>query len=189
MKPRAPLVTFALVGANLLAYLLELGAGGQVTCDAYGLVPTRFLHEGALAPLFTSLFLHDPSGLAHIVGNMAFLALFGTLVERSLGHLRFLGLYMAAGVLGGLLHVLVAPGSTTPLVGASGAIFGVLAVSGALRPRLLGFVVAFVGINVWHAFTGGSSGVSFGCHIGGFAAGFLVVLLMRATGDEALETA
>jgi membrane associated rhomboid family serine protease len=87
------------------------------------------------------------------------------------------------------MHVLVGPAATTPLVGASGAIFGVMAVAGALRPRLLGFIVAFVGINVFHAFAGGSGNVSFGCHIGGFVAGFLVVVLLRAVGSEALEAA
>jgi membrane associated rhomboid family serine protease len=184
-----PLVTVALVGATVFGYLLELGAGGQATCAAYRLVPARFVHSGALSPLFTSLFLHDPAGLAHIAGNMIFLAFFGALVEGALGGPLFLALYLVAGALGGLMHVLVGPAATTPLVGASGAIFGVMAVAGALRPRLLGFIVAFVGINVFHAFAGGSGNVSFGCHIGGFVAGFLVVVLLRAVGSEALEAA
>jgi membrane associated rhomboid family serine protease len=184
-----PLVTLALVLANVLAYFLELGAGGQAVCDAYGLIPTHFVHGGSPAPLFTSLFLHDPGTLVHLGGNMAFLALFGTLVERALGSVRFAALYVVAGVVGGLTHVLVAPGSVDPLVGASGAIFGVLAVAGALYPRLLGFVVAFVGLNLFHAFFGGAGNVSFGCHIGGFVAGFLVVVALRATGSETMEAA
>ncbi len=64
-----------------------------------------------------------------------------------------------------------------------------MAVAGALRPRLLGTVVAFVGINVWHAFFGGGGEVSFGCHIGGFCAGVFVVMVMRMVGNEALEAA
>ena len=184
-----PLVTVLLVAANVLAYLLELGAGGQAACDAYGLIPAHFTHGGSLSPLVSSLFLHDPGVLAHIVGNMAFLAIFGALVERALGSVRFAALYLVAGVAGGLMHCLVAPGSTDPLVGASGAIFGVLAVAGALYPRLLGFVAAFVGLNLFHAFFGGAGNVSFGCHIGGFVAGFVVVMVLRATGSEALETA
>jgi membrane associated rhomboid family serine protease len=178
-------VTAALVGANLLTYLLELASGGQATCYAHGLIPAKFHVE----TLFTSLFLHDPSTIVHTGGNMAFLAVFGALVEGAIGGLPFLGLYLTAGAAGGLLHILVSPGATEPLVGASGAIFGVLAMAGALRPRLLGFVVAFVGINIFHAFTGGDGAVSFACHIGGFVAGFLVVALMRATGSEALEIA
>jgi len=180
-----PLVTVALVGANLLAYLLELASGGQATCYAYGLIPAKFHVE----TLFTSLFLHDPSTLVHLGGNMAFLAVFGALVEGAIGGLPFLGLYLTAGVAGGFLHILVSPEATEPLVGASGAIFGVLAVAGALRPRLLGFVAAFVGINIFHAFAGGAGNVSFGCHIGGFVAGVLNVMIMRAAGNEALEAA
>jgi membrane associated rhomboid family serine protease len=186
---KLPLITVALVGANVLAYLLELGAGGQAVCYAHGLVPAKFVHSGELGPLVSSLFLHDPAGLAHIAGNMAFLALFGAIVEGALGGLPFLGLYLLAGALGGLMHVLVSPAATEPLVGASGAIFGVMAVAGALRPRLLGFVAAFVGINIFHAIAGGGGNVSFGCHIGGFVAGVLVVALMRAAGSEALEAA
>ncbi len=189
MKPRAPLFTALLIAANFLAYGLELEAGGQTACEAYGLVPTRFVRSGELGPIFSSLFLHVPGDITHIGGNMLFLAVFGVLVERALGHLRFLGLYLAAGVLGALMHVLVSPTAAEPLVGASGAIFGVLAVAAVLRPRLLGFVVCFVGLNVWHAFFGGAGNVSFGCHIGGFCAGFFVALIMRATDSEALETA
>jgi len=178
-----PFATFALVLANLVVYLHELVIGGQKVCDAYGLIPARLVPE----TLLTSLFLHDPGNLTHLLGNMAFLAVFGTLVEGSLGHLRFLALYGAAGVLGGFSHVLVDPSSTSPLVGASGAVFGILAVATVLRPRLLGFAVAFVGIEIWHAFAGGDGAVSFGCHLGGFFAGFLLVTILRATGSEVLE--
>jgi membrane associated rhomboid family serine protease len=180
-----PLFTVALILANLLVYSLELAPGGQGLCQAFGLIPSHFV-PGAL---LSSLFLHDPSSLLHLGGNMAFLAVFGTIVERELSGFRFLALYLAAGVLGGLTHVLVDPNSAAPLVGASGCLFGLIAVAGVLRPRLLGFAVAFVGLNIWHAFTGGSDGVSFGCHLGGFVAGFLFVSVMRMTEDEALETA
>ena len=180
-----PLVTLFLVAANLLAYLLELAGGGRSVCEIYGLIPAHFSY----GPLVTSLFLHDPSSLLHLGGNMAFLAVFGAIVEGTLGGSSFLAIYLLAGVSGGLLHVLVNPAAVDPLVGASGAIFGVLAVAGALRPRLLGFVAAYVGINVWHAFFGGGGEVSFGCHIGGFCAGVFVVMVMRMVGSEALEEA
>ena len=189
MRPRAPLFTSLLILANFVAYNLELGAGGQAACETYGLVPARFMRSGEIGPIFSSLFLHAPGDITHIGANMLFLAVFGVLVERTLGHFRFLGLYLAAGVLGALMHVVVNPAATDPLVGASGAIFGVLAVVGVLHPRLLGFVAAFAAINVWHAFFGGAGSVSFGAHIGGFCAGFLVVVLLRATNSEALEAA
>ena len=120
---------------------------------------------------------------------MAFLAFFGALVEGALGGVSFLGLYLTAGAAGGLLHVLVNPAATDPLVGASGAIFGVLAVAGVIRPRFLGFVVAFVGLNIWHALEGTGGGVSFGAHLGGAFAGVLVAGALRAVGSEALEAA
>ncbi len=189
MPRRIPLVTLSLVAANVLAYSLELGAGGLPACEQLGLIPRSFMSTGAIAPLFTSLFLHDPGSLAHIAGNMAFLAFFGAVVEGSLGGLPLLAIYLLAGASGGLFHVAVDPSSVDPLVGASGAIFGLIAVAGALRPRLLGFVVAFAGLNIFYAFFGGSGNASFGCHLGGLFAGFLVVLLLRATGSEALETA
>ncbi len=180
-----PLVTLILVVTNLWIYLLELVDGGQKACEFYGIVPARL----DPAALLTYGFFHDPGNLAHIFGNMFFLAVFGALVEGALGHGRFLLLYGAAGVAGGLLHVLVAPGSAMPLVGASGAIFGLLAVAAVLRPRLLGFAVAFVTVNVYQAFFGGEAGVSFACHIGGFVVGFLAVAAMRLAGSEVLEVA
>jgi len=186
---RLPVFTFALVAANVLAYRLELASGGQATCEAFGLVPAQFSHGGSLVPLASSMFLHDPASLFHIAGNMAFLALFGAIVEGALGGLPLLTIYLLAGVAGGLFHVAVDPSSVESLVGASGAIFGVLAVAGSIRPRLMGFVAAFAALNVWNALTGDSSGVSFGAHIGGFVVGFLVVALLRVTDSEALEAA
>ena len=180
---RFPFVTFLLVALNVLAFRLELETGGRLACNAYGLIPAHF----SPATLVTSLFLHDPGNLLHLAGNMAFLAVFGILVEGALGSFTFLGLYLFAGVAGGFAHVMVSPAAIDPLVGASGAIFGVLAVAAVLRPRLLGFVFAFVGIQIWHAFFGGGGNVSFACHIGGFFAGFLVALVLRAVDSEALE--
>jgi membrane associated rhomboid family serine protease len=182
-----PPATVALVVLNLLAYLLELAAGGAASCAAHGLVPARFVQSGDLGPVLTQMFLHDPAGLSHIAGNMAFLALFGTLVERSVGGWRFLVLYLGSGVAGGLLHVLVDPAATDPLVGASGAIFGVLAVAGALDRRLLGFAAAFLGLNVWYALAGTGGAVSSADHIGGFAVGTLFALAARATDHRLCE--
>lgn len=184
-----PLVTLLLVALNVLAYRLELAAGGNAFCRVFGLIPAKFVHAGNATPLLSSLFLHDPGAITHIVGNMVFLLVFGAVVEETLGGLGLAALYLAAGVAGGLLHVAVDPSSTVPLVGASGAIFGLIAVAGVLRPRLLGFAVAFAGLNIWNAFTGGDGDVSFGCHIGGFCLGFLVVLILRAIDSEALEAA
>lgn len=178
-----PFVTLLLVALNVLAYRLELTAGGEAFCRVYGLIPAHFTP----AALLSSLFLHDPGALTHIAGNMVFLLVFGAVVEDAIGGLGLAALYLAAGAAGGLLHVVVDPSSTIPLVGASGAVFGVIAVAAVVRLRLLGFAVAFVGLNVWNAFTGDDGDVSFGCHIGGFCLGFLVVLILRAIDSEALE--
>jgi membrane associated rhomboid family serine protease len=176
-----PFITIAIIFANIVAYLL------RVPCETYGLVPAQFSRSGELGPILSGMFLH--ANIAHIVGNMVFLAVFGAIVETSLGHLSFLGLYLAAGIVGGLMHVLVNPAATDPLVGASGAIFGVIAVAAALRPRLLGFVVAFGAVSIWQAFTGADGSVSFGCHIGGLFMGALTVMLLKVTGSDVMENA
>ena len=168
-----PLVTVGLLAANVLAYAVELAGNGERVCRAYGLVPARF----ALDALLTSMLLHDPTNYSHIVGNLVFLAVFGAIVEADLGKVRFLALYLAAGVAGGLFHVLVDPTSTSPLVGASGAIFGLLAWGALLRPGLLTFVGLFVGMNIWFALTETGGGTSYGAHIGGFVAGFIVAMI------------
>jgi membrane associated rhomboid family serine protease len=178
-------MTLIIVALTLAAYLVQLAVGGYSACEAYGLVPA----SGVDGTLVSSLFLHHPEDLAHILGNMAALAVFGPVVERALGGARFLGLYGLAGALGGLLHIVVDPSATTPLVGASGAVFGVVAMAAAVRPRLVGFAVALAGYEVWRAFEGDGATVSFGAHLGGFAAGVLVAGLLRAVDSSALETA
>ncbi|KKL70793.1 hypothetical protein LCGC14_2101350 [marine sediment metagenome] len=187
MAPRTPLVTLGLILANLAVFGLELAQGGLDACYAYGLIPAQFLASGELTPILSSLFLHDPGAFFHLGCNMAFLAVFGAVVEREIGSLRLLALYLAAGVAGALLHVAVDPSSTLPLVGASGAVFGLVAVAGIVRPPLLGFAIAFGAVEVWHAFTGGVGDVSFGCHIGGFVVGVVFAALWRDEGT--LETA
>lgn len=186
---RLPLVTLALVALNLLAFRLELAAGGVAACEQFGLVPARFVRTGDVAPVLTQMFLHDPGDLWHLGGNMTFLIAFGALVEREVGRVRFLALYLAAGVAGAVLHVLVDTTATDALVGASGAIFGVLAVAGTLNRRLLGFAVAFLGLNVWYALAGTGGGVSFGDHIGGFTAGVVFALTYRVAGRDLCEAA
>jgi membrane associated rhomboid family serine protease len=124
--------------------------------------------------MLANMFVH--TNLVHLVGNMVFLAAAGAIVERELSSIRFLAIYLAAGVAGCLLHTLV---SGDELVGASGAVCGVLAVAAVLRPRVLVFVAALLGLNIWYALSGAGGDVSFGSHIGGFAVGAVVGLRMR----------
>jgi len=166
------LVTVLLILANCAAQMAGMPYGN------YGLVPAH----PSFTAMVTSMFVHDPSTFGHLAGNMAFLLLSGVVVERELGHLRFLALYLAAGIGGAIMHILVNPASTDVLVGASGAISGLFAVVAVLRPRLFGFVAIFVALNVWRAFTGTDGGVSFGAHLGGFAVGAMFVVVTRVSG-------
>lgn len=184
-----PLVTLTLVLANLFAYALELASGGDATCQAHGLVPARFVVSGDFGPVFSGMFLHDPHSWTHIIGNMVSLSVVGTVVEREIGSLRTLAVYLAAGVAGGLLHVVVDPTATDALVGASGAIFGLLAVAAVARPRMIGFVVGFGLMNVWYAFAGTGGAVSFGDHLGGLFAGMVFAMVARISGRTPCEAA
>ena len=166
-----PGVTIALIAANVLvfAWQLSLGprAGGAFVAD-YGAVPAQITGAAAhaaqaLAPpltILTSMFLH--AGFAHLLGNMVFLWIFGNNVEDATGHPRFLLFYLACGVAAALSHILTHPGSTVPMVGASGAISGVLGAYFLLYPHarivtlvLLGFfaqtvqIPAFFFLGLW----------------------------------------
>jgi membrane associated rhomboid family serine protease len=169
--------TALLVVLNLAVFGLELAGGVVPSCEAHGLVPAHF----ALGAIFSSMLLH--ASWMHLAGNLAALAVFGGIVEGQLGSFRLLAIYLAAGVGGALLHVLVNPASTDALVGCSGCVFGLIAVASALRPRLIGFALGFVGVNLWYAFAGGGGAVSFGDHLGGFFVGFVFAALARANGN------
>jgi membrane associated rhomboid family serine protease len=168
-----PVLTASLVAANVAAYAVH------VSPWTYGLTP---LHP-TVSSMLTGMFVH--ASLVHLVGNMAFLLVLGAIVEPAIGRLNFLALYLAAGVGGAFVHVLVNPTSRDVLVGASGAVCGLLAVAAVLHPRLLGLVFVFALLNVWYA--GVSNVVSFGAHIGGLAVGTLFALVAGARGGDCLE--
>jgi len=210
---RAPVLTVGLIAANVAAFLWQqLGVGMEASVAWGGLVPAQLLGlvrppqgPGALPPvatLFSSMFLHG--SFAHIAGNMLFLWVFGNNVEDALGRPRFLAFYLLTGVgaaaaqtgaalLSGGRELLI------PMVGASGAISGVLAAYLVMFPRarVLTLVPIFVFIKfvqlpaalflgLWFvlqllgAFLGdGAGGVAFMAHVGGFVAGLLLVLAWR----------
>ena len=214
-----PFLTYALVAANVLAFLWQLsldGAGGiERSALVGGAIPYEVLsledgYPPDLVPppftILTSMFLHG--GFLHIASNMLFLWIFGNNVEDALGRARFALFYLASGVVAALAQVLAAAvaaeslGNTSPLnvpmVGASGAIAGVLAAYMVLFPRarVLTLVpifvffqlvrlpaVIFIGIwfllQVLSVFFGGAPGVAVFAHIGGFLAG---LALLRAVG-------
>lgn len=207
---KPPVFVGLIIVANVLAFFVELGQGQAVEAfiATFGLIPDRTLVAlreaphllGAwLMPFFTSMFLHG--GWLHIIGNMWFLWVFGDNVEDRLGHLRFLLFYLSAGVAAALAQIAASPSSAVPMVGASGAIAGVLGAYMVFFPgaRVLTFIpiflipyfirvpaVFFLGIwffeQIWAGgmTVGTEGGVAWWAHAGGFAWGVLVALLFKA---------
>jgi len=148
--------------------------------------------------LFSSMFLHG--GWGHLLGNLWFLWIFGNNVEDSMGHLRFLLFYLMTGLVASAAHIASDPGSVVPVVGASGAISGVMGAYLLLYPRarvrtLLVLIVfftlidvpAFVYLGYWFLLqlasaqltAGSGGGVAFWAHVGGFVAGLGLILVFR----------
>lgn len=197
---RTPYVVSALIAINVLVFLANLGGFESYSAMSrfyynWTLIPARIEAGSGYHTLLTSMFLHD--GLLHIGGNMLFLWIFGDNLEDRMGHGLFLGFYMASGIGAGLIHVLTAPGSTVPTLGASGAIAGVLGGYLLLYPRarvdvlviLIVFIrifpmPAWVMLVFWFALQAisglGSNpdagGVAYWAHTGGFAVGFLLTV-------------
>jgi membrane associated rhomboid family serine protease len=218
-----PIFTIAIVLANVAVWVLVQGGGLSATALSdsvcrFGAIPAeitgrtagfRGVQLGAgTAPcefggpttltLFTSMFLHG--GWLHLLGNMWFLWLFGNNIEDSMGHLRFVVFYVVVGLAAGLAHVLAAPGSAVPTVGASGAISGLMGAYLVLYPRvriktlfiiIIFFTVipvpAWVVLLYWFALQvlsgvlmpAHGGGVAVWAHVGGFLAGVVLVKLFE----------
>ncbi len=199
-------VTFALIALNVLAYL-GTSVGGEQFINAavlgLGFIPSVVHHTAALAPQFVVIpeslsylsyaFLH--ADIFHLGGNMLFLWVFGDNVEDALGHFRYLVFYLACAAAGAVVHGLVAPDSQEPLIGASGAIAGVVTAYLILFPRvkiwILAFariplrIPAFIVLALWILLqmvmflSGGADQISWACHIGGIVAGAVLVVVLR----------
>lgn len=204
---RPPVVTWSLIGIDVAVFAFawaEGPAGVERFVRVLGLVPAELLAlsspSALLAPL-TSIFMH--ASWAHLLGNVWFLHIFGDNVEDHLGHARFVAFYLLAGLCAVAAHVVMAPFGTLPLVGASGAIAGVLGAYMVRYPRapilawfVIGFVElpAFAFLFVWFGYqllmTFGSlgsieqGGVAFTAHVGGFLAGIGLERLLRPGPDE-----
>ena len=201
------IVTIALIGLNVLAFLLELGQGSegalQSFITAWGVVPGEYSAGRDLPPtiplpywstLITSMFLHG--GWMHLGGNMLYLWIFGDNIERAMGSARFLMFYLICGIVAGLAHIAFSSGSEIPSVGASGAISGVLGGYLLLFPNnrvrvltrggitsvpailVLGFWIVIQLISqVGSIAQTSEGGVAYMAHIGGFVAGLVLVKL------------
>lgn len=207
---RTPYVTYVLIAANVGVFLsmLPLMGDERALFDAYwryGMVPVKVAHGLGLHGVVTSIFLHG--GFLHLAGNMLFLWIFGDNLEDRMGHVRFLLFYLVAGAGAALLQMWTAPASPVPLIGASGAIAGVMGGYLLLFPRarvdvMVIFVViyrifalpAWVMLGLWFGLQVvygagapvGEGGVAYWAHAGGFVIGLIgAVPVWRSLGGPA----
>jgi membrane associated rhomboid family serine protease len=216
-----PVVTLILIAANVVFWVVVQGMGAEPTlsrsvCEL-GLIPGEVLGrlpEGFTVPMgrstvcvitgepswftpLTSMFMHG--GWFHLIGNMWFLWVFGNNVEDSMGHLRYFAFYTLCGVAAAAAQTLVNPASAIPMVGASGAISGVMGAYIVLYPKVRVHMLVFLGIFItrivvpaylmlgyWFllqiiggGLAQGEGGVAFWAHAGGFVAGALLIYIFR----------
>jgi membrane associated rhomboid family serine protease len=213
---RPPIVTWLLIGLCVGAFLWELGHDRREIFLSFGMIPAVLFGSVHLAralqvlppwaTVVTSMFLH--AGWFHLIGNLVFLWIFGNNVEDALGRGRYLLLYLGSGIAAALAQALSSPDSHLPMVGASGAIAGVLGAYLLLYPwsnvhvflwiviffrivtvpawTLLGLWFAMqVASGLWRA--PGHPGVAFWAHVGGFAGGLVLVTVLRPPGVTLLQ--
>jgi len=206
-------VTIGLIALNVIVFLIESAGLDQGVVASFAIVPNELLRAGVLGgaaaqgpldaiavpervTLLSYMFFHGDA--MHLLGNMLFLWVFGDNVEDAMGHARFLLFYLLCGVLAGLTHAFVAPTSGIPLIGASGAVAGVIAAYLMLHPRVRVWVLALkvLPLRISAAFVLGiwiltqiimvvlpeTGPVAWWAHIGGLIAGALLVLVMRRPG-------
>jgi membrane associated rhomboid family serine protease len=211
-RRRFPIVNITIILLNCLFFMFELKLGPRLEQFIlyYGLIPANVttaviagtLPINIIVQFFSSIFLHG--GWMHLMGNMLFLWIFGDNVEDKLGHGRYLFFYLSAGVVASIVHIIVAPYSPLPTIGASGAIAGVLGAYLILFPhaRVLTLIPIFIFIQVaelpafllivlWFVtqFLNGllslgiqsvdSGGVAWWAHIGGFIYGVVLAIPLR----------
>lgn len=202
-----PIVTITLIIANTAVFFYELSLEPRLLetlIYQMGMVPASITQgvpgTGGYFTALTSMFLHG--GWMHIIGNMLYLWIFGNNIEDSMGHVRFVIFYLLAGLVAAAAHLALNPASTVPTIGASGAVSGVLGAYLLLFPHArvqtlitFGFFIRMVYLPAWvllifwiglqilnQALTPvdpAAGGVAYAAHIGGFVAGFALILLFR----------
>jgi len=203
-----PYVTVTIIALNALVFLyqLSLGESGNEFVLYFGLIPAAF----SWVTVFTSMFLHG--GLLHFGGNMLYLWIFGDNVEDRMGHGRFVVFYLLCGTAAALAQTIMVPDSTIPMVGASGAIAGVMGAYFVLYPksRIVTLVPIFIFfqifevpaiffLGVWFLMqfaygvgsvataTSGGGGIAFWAHVAGFLAGVSSVIVFRRPERQRVE--
>lgn len=208
-----PVINNVLIGINVVFFLVELsqGSGMNNFVYRYGLVPGRYTIPGfgghftlfeQVVAWVSFMFLHN--GWLHLLGNMWFLYIFGDNVEDRLGPLRYLAFYLLCGFTSGISHFLLNTQSTVPVIGASGAVAGVMGAYFLLHPTskiltLIPIIIiplfieipAVVFLGIWFVLqfinaagsTGTAGGIAWWAHVGGFIAGMLFLKLLEAVPD------
>ena len=207
-----PVVTISLIILCVVVFLwqISLDPSLQQSIISLGVIPSVLFHHKSLSPemaivsptitIVTSMFLHG--GWLHLAGNMLYLWIFGNNVEDAMGHVRFIVFYLVCGIAAVFAQALPDPQSDIPMIGASGAISGVLGAYLLLYPHArilvaipLGFYIhatrlpAVIVLGLWFilqllssTLSGGNGGIAFGAHIGGFITGLALIPLFRRKG-------
>lgn len=196
-----PVVVYGILAANILVYLYEISLGTAINdfVRQFGVTPYLLFNPPGIEAyftIFTSMFIHSTS-IMHILGNMLFLWIFADNVEDRMGHFKFLLFYFVCGIAAALLQSVIDPGSKIPMIGASGAVSGVLGAYIILYPKArvlalipLGFFLrisylpSFIFLGIWFLYQflfgvsslGAQGGVAYFAHIGGFVAGVVLAL-------------
>lgn len=201
-----PFVTVLIIALNILVFVMQIMSGvkGKDIVYAYGAIPQNIISFISTQPIhpfltvFTAMFMHG--GLLHLAGNMLYLWIFGNNIEDRLGHFRFVLFYLFCGIVSAYSHALAAPGSAIPMIGASGAISGILGAYLLLFPMarvhtLIFFfffvqvvqIPALIVIGFWaiiQVVNGlltqdavNQGGIAWFAHIGGFIAGLFTIKL------------
>ena len=205
-----PYVTYALLSACVLIFFwqVSLGDAAQQAVYSFGVIPSVLFASRSLPveleilpawmTIFSSMFLHG--GWMHLIGNMLYLWVFGNNVEDAMGHKRFILFYLSCGLLAALTQAVLNPDSEIPMIGASGAISGVLGAYVLLHPHARILVVIPIGILIYTPWIAAywvlgfwfvlqlvnslvsasdTGGVAYGAHLGGFVAGMLLIPLFK----------
>jgi membrane associated rhomboid family serine protease len=207
--PEPPYVMWCLIVVNFGVFFWTAGLApddAEAIARTAGLIPAALFGGGSASPipapltLITSTFLH--ANFMHVFGNMIFLFVFGDDIEEALGHWRFLAFYLACGIGSGFAFALSDPSSTTDLIGASGAVSGVIAAYLLFRPCakvfcLLGLIPlwlrAYWIIGIWATWqvidiaSRADDGVAYWAHIGGLITGAILFAVMRPAGVQLFE--
>ena len=212
-----PVITISLIAMCVITYIWQFShdaQGQQMVVYALGVIPSVLIGDAQLpsdliwvptyATVFSSMFLHG--GWMHLGGNMLYLWIFGNNIEDSMGHVKFIVFYLLCGIAAVYAQALPDPGSDIPMVGASGAISGVLGAYLLLYPRAkvlvgipLGFIIQTVrmkavwvlvfwfGLQIFSSIMTANQeggGVAFGAHIGGFIAGMVLIPFFKDTSKK-----